>query len=83
MRSKYPSLSQFAIDIPAIPAPSCDCEQSFRELGDLLEPKHHASSSKLFAALQLVRVWTKAGVQAQYKSDTGDNKDKLSDGNIA
>jgi hypothetical protein len=44
-----------------IPASSCDCEQMFSELGDLLEPKRRAIGSELLAAIQLVRSWSKAG----------------------
>jgi hypothetical protein len=61
MRSKYPCLSQFAIDILTIPASSCECERLFSELGDLLEPKRRAIGSELLAALQLIRAWTRAG----------------------
>jgi hypothetical protein len=61
MRLKYPSLSQFAIDILTIPASSCECERLFSELGDLLEPKRRAIGSELLAALQLIRAWTRAG----------------------
>lgn len=61
LRSRYPHLSQFAIDILTIPASSCECERLFSELGDLLEPKRRGISSELLAALQLVRSWTKAG----------------------
>ncbi|KNG46889.1 transposase-like protein [Stemphylium lycopersici] len=45
MRSKYPCLSQFAIDILTIPASSCECERLFSELGDLLQPKRRAIGS--------------------------------------
>jgi hypothetical protein len=38
MRSKYPCLSQFTIDILTIPASSYDCERLFSKLGDILEP---------------------------------------------
>ena len=38
-RSKYPALSQLAIDIMTIPASSCECERLLSELGDLLQPK--------------------------------------------
>jgi hypothetical protein len=55
MRSKYPCLSQFAIDILTIPASSCECGRLFSELGDLLEPKRRAIGSELLAALQLIR----------------------------
>jgi hypothetical protein len=61
MRSKYPYLSQFAIDMLTILASSCDCERLFSELGDLLEPRRRAIGSELLAALQLVRAWSKAG----------------------
>jgi hypothetical protein len=54
----------------------------FSELGDLLEPKRRAIGSELLAALQLVRAWTRAGFQAQYKSDEGDEEDDLSDEDI-
>jgi hypothetical protein len=58
---KYPNLAQFAIDIMTIPASSCDCERMFSELGELLEPKRQAIGSELLAAIQLVRLWSKAG----------------------
>jgi hypothetical protein len=57
---KYPNLAQFAIDIMTIPASSCDCEQMFSKLGNLLEPKRWAIGSELLAAVQLVRLWSKA-----------------------
>jgi hypothetical protein len=38
LRSRYPELSSFAIDLMVIPARSCDCERLFSSLGDLLEP---------------------------------------------
>tara|TARA_R110002003_G_scaffold101_3_gene8099 strand:+ start:3303 stop:3617 length:315 start_codon:yes stop_codon:yes gene_type:complete len=69
IRPKYPHLAQFAIDIMTIPALSCDCERLFSELGDLLEPKRRAISSKVLAALQLVRSWVRAGFKAPYPSD--------------
>jgi hypothetical protein len=61
MRLKYLCLSRFAIDMLTIPASSCDCERLFSKLGDLLKPKRRAIGSKLLAALQLVRLWVKAG----------------------
>jgi hypothetical protein len=61
MRSKYPCLNQFAIDILTVPASSCECERLFSELGDLLEPKRRAIGSEQLAALQLIRAWTRAG----------------------
>jgi hypothetical protein len=38
MRSKYPYLSQFAIDILTTLASSCECERLFSELGTYLSP---------------------------------------------
>jgi hypothetical protein len=88
MRSKYPCLSQFAIDILTIPASSCDCERLFSELGDLLEPKRRAIGSELLAALQLIRSWKRAGFKLQYNNDDsatseGNNQDNLLDEDIA
>ena len=82
MRLKYPCLSQFAIDMLTIPASSCDCERLFSELGDLLEPRRRAIGSELLAALQLVRAWSKAGFDTQYKSAEGEDEDDLSDEDI-
>ncbi|KAI1663169.1 Dimer-Tnp-hAT dimerization containing protein [Pyrenophora tritici-repentis] len=82
MRSKYPCLSQFAIDILTIPASSSDCERLFSELGDLLEPKRRAMGSELLAALQLVRSWVRAGFKTQPNSAEGDDEDDLSDEDI-
>jgi hypothetical protein len=76
MRSKYPCLSQFAIDILTIPASSCECERLFSELGDLLEPKRRAISSELLAALQLIRAWTRAGYNTK-KTDGIDGSTSL------
>ena len=76
---KYPQLSRFAIDILTILAPSCECERLFSELGDLLEPKRRAISSKLLAALQLIRSWTRAGYT--YNAKRGD--DNSGDGAIS
>ncbi|PZC88351.1 Dimer-Tnp-hAT domain containing protein, partial [Pyrenophora tritici-repentis] len=61
MRSKYPCLSQFAIDILTIPASSSDCERLFSELGDLLEPKRRAIGSELLAALHSAEGGDKGG----------------------
>ncbi|KAI1507259.1 Dimer-Tnp-hAT dimerization containing protein [Pyrenophora tritici-repentis] len=77
LRSKYPCLSQFTIDILTIPASSCDCERLFSELGDLLEPRRRALGSELLAALQLVRSWRRAGFDGLYNN--GDDEDKWSD----
>jgi hypothetical protein len=83
MRSKYPCLSQFAIDMLTIPASSCDCERLFSELGDLLEPKQRAIGSELLAALQLLQSWTRAGFKTQdNKSAEGNNEDDVSDEHI-
>lgn len=83
MRSKYPCLSQFAIDILTIPASSCECERLFSELGDLLEPKRRAIGSELLAALQLIRSWTRAGFKTQYDNSVeGNNSDDVSDEEI-
>jgi hypothetical protein len=79
MRSKYPYLSQFAIDILTIPASSCDCERLFSELGDLLEPKRRAIGSELFASLQLLRAWVRAGFKTQSNSSAEGGDDDLSD----
>jgi hypothetical protein len=83
MRSKYPCLSQFAIDILTIPASSCECERLFSELGDLLEPKRRAIGSELLAALQLIRSWTRAGFKT-YHNDGDDvlDEDIIQDYNI-
>jgi len=56
----------------------------FSELGDLLEPKRRAIGSELLAALQLVRVWVRAGFKTQPNSsaeggDEGGDEDDLSD----
>ena len=70
-RSKYPQLSQMAIDIMTIPASSCECERLFSELGDLLEPKRRKIGSQLLAALQCVRRWMKAGfIEPEIKPET-------------
>jgi hypothetical protein len=83
MRSKYPYLSQFAIDILTIPASSCECERLFSEVGELLEPKRRAIGSELPAALQLVRAWVKAGFEAQPTSSfEGDDRNDRSDEDI-
>ena len=37
-QSKYPQLSQLALDILTIPASSADCETTFSEAADMLEP---------------------------------------------
>jgi hypothetical protein len=39
----------------------------FSELGDLLEPKRRAIGSQLFAAIQLVRFWVRAGFKLPNK----------------
>jgi hypothetical protein len=83
MRSKYPCLSQFAIDILTIPASSCECERLFSELGDLLEPKRRAIGSESLAALQLIRSWTRAGFKTYYNDgDDVLDEDIIQDYNI-
>jgi hypothetical protein len=83
MRSKYPCLSQFAIDMLTIPTSSCDCERLFSELGDLLEPKRRAIGSELLAALQLLRSWRRAGFKTQdNKSAEGNNEDNVLDEHV-
>ena len=76
MRSKYPCLSQFAIDILTIPASSCDCERLFSELGDLLEPRRRAIGSELLAALQLIRSWVRAGFKTQFNTGNSERNNK-------
>ena len=76
MRSKYPCLSQFAIDILTIPASSCECERLFSKLSDLLKPKRRAISSELLAALQLIQAWTRAGYNTK-KTDGIDGSTSL------
>ncbi|RAR12722.1 nonribosomal peptide synthase [Stemphylium lycopersici] len=56
---------------------SCECERLFSELGDLLEPKRRAISSKLLAALQLIRSWTRAGYTYNAKRGDDDSGDEL------
>jgi hypothetical protein len=51
LRSKYPNLSRFAIDVLSIPASSCECKRMFSELGDLLAPRRRKIRSQLLAAL--------------------------------
>ncbi|RYN64908.1 hypothetical protein AA0119_g11475 [Alternaria tenuissima] len=90
MRSKYPCLSQFAIDILTIPASSCECERLFSELGDLLEPKRRAIGSELLAALQLIRAWTRAGYTTikavethSSDGDSGGSSESFTDDSLA
>jgi hypothetical protein len=83
MRSKYPCLSQFAIDILTIPASSCDCERLFSELGDLLEPRRRAIGSELLAALQLIRSWTRAGFEQNTKVNYTNTLAEATDEEIA
>jgi hypothetical protein len=62
--------------------PLLSTERLFSKLGDLLEPKRRAIGSKLLAAFQSVRAWTRAGFQTPHKSDKGDDEDDLSDDDI-
>jgi hypothetical protein len=61
LRPKYPNLAQLALNIITIPASSCDYKRMFSELSNLLEPKRRAIGSELLAAIQLVRLWVRAG----------------------
>ncbi|KAI1669706.1 Dimer-Tnp-hAT dimerization containing protein [Pyrenophora tritici-repentis] len=63
LRSKYPHLHRFAIDVLTIPASSCECERMFSDLGDLLEPRRRKIGAQLLAALQCIRAWMKVGVK--------------------
>jgi hypothetical protein len=91
MRSKYPCLSQFAIDILTIPASSCECERLFSELGDLLEPKQRVTGSELLAVLQLIWAWTRAGYTTIKAIEThsgngngsGSSSESLTDNSLA
>jgi hypothetical protein len=55
---------------------SCDCERLFSKLNNLLKPKRRAISSKLLAALQLVRPWIRAGFNTSSSSgsSSGDQR---------
>jgi hypothetical protein len=58
---QYPNLSRLALDVISIPAPSCECERMFSELGDLLEPRRRNITPHFLAAIQCVRRWRRAG----------------------
>ncbi|KAG9388994.1 Dimer-Tnp-hAT domain containing protein [Pyrenophora tritici-repentis] len=58
LRSKYPCLSQFAIDILTIPASTAPA----------------SSGSELLAALQLVRSWRRAGFDGLYNNGDDEDK---------
>jgi hypothetical protein len=58
---QYPNLSKFAINMLSILGSSCECESTFSELGDLLEPRWRNISPQLLAAIQCDRRWIKDG----------------------
>ena len=62
LRSKYPHLSQLAIDVITIPASSCECERMFSQLADLLAPRRRKIGRQLLAALQCIRAWMGLGI---------------------
>jgi hypothetical protein len=72
-------LAAFAIDILTILALSCDCERMFSELGNLLKLKRQAIGSQLLAAIQLMRLYVRAG----FKLPDEKAKSELTDEDIA
>ena len=58
---EFPNLSQMVLDILSIPPLSCDCERSFSELGDMLEPCYLQMRLDIIAALQCTRSWNRNG----------------------
>ena len=61
LQSKYPNLSQMALDVLTIPASSADCERVFTGTGDILEPQRRKMGSQLLAALVCTQRWIRAG----------------------
>lgn len=82
LRSKYPNLASFAIDMLTIPASSCECERVFSELGDLLEPRRRHMGAQLLAAIQAIRAWLKAGFNQPSESAAAKQLSTLSDEEI-
>jgi hypothetical protein len=70
LQSRYPNLSQLAIDVLTIPASSSDCERMFTDLGDLLEPKRRKLGAELLAALKCVKEWQKYGIKTPAIAET-------------
>jgi hypothetical protein len=77
LRTRYPHLSQLAIDLLTIPASSCQCERLFSELGDLLEPRRRKIGSQLLAAIQCVRSWKRAGFKPSNNAEDTLNESEL------
>jgi hypothetical protein len=73
---RYPELSRFVLDVLKIPASSCNCERMFSELGDLLEPKRRNMGPQLLAAIQLVRLWVRAGFKPPEAGNDNDITDE-------
>ncbi len=55
--SRYPLLSQLALDILTIPASSADCETTFSECANMLEPRQSALRPDFIGAAQCQRNW--------------------------
>jgi hypothetical protein len=75
IRDQYPNLTKLAIDVLSIPASSCECEQVFSELGDLLEPCRRNIGPELLAAIQCIRRW----LRAKFGDDEVANKATITD----
>jgi hypothetical protein len=69
-RSRYPVLSQLALDIYSIPAASADCERIFSELGDLLSVRRLNMKPELLSALQSIRSWRRIGLKAKHPTNS-------------
>jgi hypothetical protein len=61
LQDRYPNLSKLALNVLSILASSCECEQVFSELGDLLELRRRKISPELLAAIHCSRRWRRAG----------------------
>jgi hypothetical protein len=62
LQSKYPHLSQLAVDVLTIPASSCECKRMFSQLAHLLAPRRRKIGRQLLAALQCIRAWMGLGM---------------------
>ena len=64
LRTEYPRLSEFALNIMTILALSTNYKQGFSEAGDLLEKRQSQLQPPIIAALQYSCSWKKIGLKA-------------------
>lgn len=60
-KSLFPRLSQFALDILAVPAMADDCERAFSTAKLTITSQRHSLKESMIEMLQLMKNWTRNG----------------------